>query len=225
MFLLGLTGDIACGKSTVARLLQERGAFHIDADELVRELYADRDFARDLQTHLRQFSAHRVLDNADTNIVDANIVDANGAVDRRALSELVFADATLLRELEARVHPAVAQLRERKLAPLRALPPPQVVVLEAVKLVESGQARDCDFLWWICASHQTQLQRLTQNRGWSQTDAQARLRNQPSPEAKQKLLQEAGVPFVFLPNDGSFRELEVRVAAQWVNLEAQFIAH
>ena len=203
MFLLGLTGDIAAGKSTVARLLQERGAAHIDADALVHELYRGADFAQRLQNHLRSFAAHRVLD----------IVDESGAVNRQALGQLVFEDAALLRHLEEFVHPAVAALRDEKLAVLRSSSDaPQVVVLEAVKLVESGQAAGCDALWWVVASRETQKQRLMEQRGLSEQEANERLENQPSREEKIARIEELGVPWRFVVNDGARDDLQKNVA-------------
>lgn len=205
MFLLGLTGDIASGKSTVARLLAERGAFHLDADALVHELYADRDFASQLQAHLQNRS-HRVLD----------IVDEQGGIARQKLGQFVFADATLLRALEEFVHPAVAQLRETKLAAFRALSqPPQVVVLEAVKLVESGQIAGCSALWWITAAPETQMQRLIHERGLTEKAAHERLENQPSRTEKIALLRKFDVPWRFLSNDAALDALRSEVDLAW----------
>ncbi len=218
MFLLGLTGDIASGKSTVARLLQERGATHLDADALVHELYRDPDFAQRLQRHLQTFAAHRVLD----------IVDENGAIVRSALGLLVFGDKVLLRHLEEFVHPAVAALRAEKLQELQLQSSPEspsikssspVVVLEAVKLVESGQIVGCDALWWVTASRATQMRRLTQDRGLSEEAARERLSNQPPQEEKIVQIEKCGVPWRFLSNDGSRAALQESVAAAWQELQ------
>lgn len=208
MFLLGLTGDIACGKSTVARLLQERGAAHIDADALVHELYQNPEFARQLQSHLRDIApGNRVLDS---------LLDEAGHIDRRVLGTLVFENADLLRSLEARVHPAVAHLREEKLQELRSCAaPPRVVVLEAVKLVESGQVRVCSRVWWVTASPATQRQRLREQRGLSEEAAQSRMDNQPPRQSKLQQLQQWQVPFNLIPNDGSLDDLRARVQMAW----------
>lgn len=240
MFLLGLTGDIASGKSSVARLLQERGAAHLDSDALVHELYRDADFARRLQTHLRQAienaefhdrkareTALRVLDsllhheisNADKTNTDGANSKSESRVNRRVLGELVFADATLLRHLEAFVHPAVARLREEKLAQFRRkTAPPRVVVLEAVKLVESGEAQNCDAVWWVCAARATQQRRLQENRGLSEEDATRRIENQPSRDKKMALLRTLKIPFSLLPNDETPAELAQVVAREWQSL-------
>jgi dephospho-CoA kinase len=213
MFLLGLTGDIACGKSTVARLLQGRGAAHIDADALVHELYQNPSFARQLQSHLRGIAPdNRVLDE---------LLDAQQHIDRRVLGTLVFQNAALLRQLEAQVHPAVAHLREEKLRGLRSsAAPPRVVVLEAVKLVESGQVRPCNCVWWVTASPEIQRQRLVEQRGLSEEAAQSRLDNQPSRQSKLRQLTEWQIPFNLIPNDGSLNDLEARVRFAWDELLA-----
>ena len=213
MFLLGLTGDIACGKSTVARLLQGRGAAHIDADALVHELYQNPDFARGLQSYLQDIAPdNRVLDS---------LLDAQERIDRRVLGTLVFQNTALLQQLEARVHPAVAQLREEKLRELRSLvAPPRVVVLEAVKLVESGQARPCNRVWWITASPETQKQRLIEHRGLSAEAAQSRLNNQPPRQEKLQQLEDWQIPFNLISNDGSLNDLAARVGFAWDELLA-----
>jgi dephospho-CoA kinase len=201
MLLLGLTGDIAAGKSTVARLLTKRGAAHIDADALVHELYADSTFATQVAA---LFS-------------DAAIQTPQGGIDRVALAQRVFGDAAALRRLEVLVHPAVAALRDRKIAALRdGASPPSVCVLEAVKLVESGQHQICDVVWWIRAQPETQVQRLTVQRSMSEEAARARLAHQP--DAVAKCSQIGTMPLVVIWNDGSLEDLETNVTAAWETL-------
>ena len=184
MKILGLTGDIACGKSTVARLLGERGVRHLDADLQVRELYGDLDFAARLAARF------------------SDILSESGAVDRAKLAPLVFDNPANLRDLESLVHPAVAALRARQLADLRAQGC-DVAVVEAVKLLESGQGAACDEVWCVVAAADVQLRRLIENRGLNQDDARARLINQPSRAEKRDL---AGcVPLVWIENSGTPR--------------------
>ena len=144
--ILGLTGDIACGKSTVARLLVERGAAHLDADLQVRQLYENPDFAAQLAARF------------------GDVVSESGGVDRAKLGALVFGDSERLRELESLVHPAVAALRQQQIAELEAQGR-EVVVVEAVKLLESGQGAGCDEIWCVTAAPAVQLARLIENRG------------------------------------------------------------
>lgn len=194
MKILGLTGDIACGKSSVARLLQEHGATHIDADHLVRELYANPEFAAMLAEKF------------------GDILDEGKGVSRQKLGERVFGDSALLKELEAIVHPAVADLRSQKLEQLER-EGVQYVVLEAVKLLESGQGRGCDEIWCVVASPDVQLHRLINDRGLNEREAQARLLAQPSREQKVELAE--GKPLFFIENNGTFGELRASVEMLW----------
>jgi dephospho-CoA kinase len=204
MKLLGLTGNIACGKSTVASFLRDRGAAVLDADLLVHELYSDTDFATQVAA-----------------LFGENIVNSLGMIDRPALGKIVFSDTSALRRLELLVHPAVGKLREKKLAELAVRPePPQVVVLEAVKLLESGQGRDCHVVWCVRCRPETQLQRLQEIRGLSKDEAQKRLESQPSYEAKLQLAQQQNVPLVFVENDGTPEELQERVGVLWNELQS-----
>ncbi len=194
MKILGLTGDIACGKTLVARLLGERGAVHLDADLQVRELYGDLDFAAQLAARF------------------GDVRGESGAVDRAKLAPLVFDNPDNLRALEALVHPAVAQLRARQLAQLRDLGH-EVAVVEAVKLLESGQGAACDEVWCVTANADVQLRRLIENRDMNEADARARLANQPARADKEKLAGRA--PLIWIDNSGTPAELEETVARQW----------
>lgn len=194
MKILGLTGDIAAGKSTVAKLLADQGAAHLDADIGVHELYGQPDFA--------------------TQIADrfGDVLDSRGHVDRTKLGSLVFGNPRKMAELETLVHPAVAQLREVQLAELRQKGT-RAVVIEAVKLLESGQGRTCDEIWCVVAWNQLQVERMISSRGLSRDEAQARLAAQPSPEAKRVLA--GSVPIVFLPNNGTKEQLAERIEGEW----------
>lgn len=225
MIILGLTGDIACGKSTVARWLQTRGAVLLDADLLVRELYADPVFARqvaalfDDETSPHEYSSGAT--SASVTDAQSRFLLPDGTINRVALGNLVFNDALALRRLEELVHPAVAALRDRKIADLRkSQTPPRAVVLEAVKLIESGQARGCDEVWWIVCDPEVQLRRLMENRGLSEEAARIRLAQQPDREKKRALLGD--VPCVVVENNKGMAELENRVAKQWEWLAMRF---
>ncbi len=201
MKILGLTGDIACGKSTVARLLVERGAAHLDADLQVRQIYADPDFAAQMAARF------------------GDVLSENGGVDRAKLGALVFDHPEQLRALEALVHPAVAALRQRQIAELKAQGC-EVVVVEAVKLLESGQGAGCDEIWCVTAAPAVQLARLIENRGMTSEQARARLANQPSRADKTRL---AGcTPMVWIDNSGSPASLERTVQEQWKRFRQTF---
>lgn len=211
MKLLGLTGDIACGKSSVARLLVELVAAHVDADQLVHDLYADHLFA----TQVVALFTHRF----ENNVVAAvqALIKEDGSVNRVALGALVFNDPPALRQLEALVHPAVAALREVHLRILRERPnPPQVVVLEAVKLIESGQWRGCDVLWCVTCEGEIQLQRLMSARGLDEAAARARLNAQPGFGEKMAMLE--GASLTLIHNNGTPEQLRAQVLAAWNRL-------
>ncbi len=200
MKILGLTGDIACGKSTVAKLLAARGAALLDADLLVRELYAGATFAARVQ-----------------ELFEADVRAESGAIDRAKLGAEVLGNANKLRELEKLVHPAVADLRAQRL--LELLQSGQkVVVTEAVKLLESGQGRACDEVWCVVCSPEVQLQRLIKHRGQSEAAARLRLESQPSRAAKADLAGQ--IPLVWIENDASLKQLAAQVARQWTRFLA-----
>ena len=191
--ILGLTGGIASGKSTVARLLKERGAVHIDADALVHELYAQSHFAAQVQS-----------------LFETPILDCQGRVDRKALGQIVFNDAETLKRLESLVHPAVAQLRNQRLQENAGA---RCIVLEAVKLIEAGQAEKCDLVWCVWSEPEMQLRRLMQNRHLNEDEARARLAHQPSLESKRMLLNSGtdAVPFIVIENNGTLEQLEAKI--------------
>ena len=194
MKILGLTGDIACGKSTVAAFLKNWGVANLDSDLLVRELYADPDFA---------------------NLIAArfgDVLNPENGVDRAKLGALVFENAPELKTLETLVFPAVARLRTRKFEQLRENGA-SVVAVEAVKLLESGQGQICDEIWCVVASEPTQTRRLMENRGLTSDQAAARLASQPSRADKMKLAQT--IPLFFLENDGSLGDLETQARLLW----------
>ncbi len=211
MKLLGLTGDIACGKSSVARLLVELGAAHVDADQLVHDLYADRTFA----TQVVALFAPRFENNLVASV--ESLIKEDGSVNRVALAQLVFDDPQAMRRLEALVHPAVAALREVHLKILRERDePPEIVVLEAVKLIESGQWRSCDALWCVVCEREIQLGRLMQARGMDQKAATARLDAQPPFGAKMEQL--GGASLTLIHNNGTPEQLRAQVLAAWKRL-------
>ena len=158
-FVIGLTGPIASGKSTVAEMLRQRGAEVIDADRVYRDLLT-------AGSELWQ----RVVER-----FGPEIVRSDGEIDRAGLAEIVFTDPEALAELDRITHPAVvAEIRTRiarSTAPL--------IVLEAVKLVQSGLASDVDALWFITADPETRLHRLMARSGMDEATARARIAAAP----------------------------------------------
>jgi len=112
----------------------------------------------------------------------SGILRADGEIDRRALGAIVFSDPARLRTLEAIVHPAVALESQRRMADVRA----DVVVYEAIKLIEAGRHEMCDAIWVVTAPREVQIARLVEHRGMSADEARQRIDAQPPPEEKLK---------------------------------------
>ncbi len=195
-YILGLTGNIASGKTTVGLMLLELGAFtYEDADQVVHELYLP---GRPLVARLAE-------------AFGPSVVGPDGGVDRQRLGQLVFGDPAALRRLEAIVHPAV---QEALVAKLRRIPPEGVGVLDAVKLVESGYAPLCHAVWVVTCPEEIQFRRLVEQRGLSPEEARARLAAQPPLAPKLAAASEV------IPNDGSLDRLREQVTAAWQRFRA-----
>jgi dephospho-CoA kinase len=158
--IIGLTGPIGCGKSTVAAVLGELGGVVIDADDLVREVTAP---------------GQPTLAAIEARFGDA-VVRPPGLLDRGALAAIVFSDPAALHDLEAIVHPAVRRLVESRLERARKEGDP-FVVIEAIKLVEGGLAARCDEVWLVDCPAEVQHARLL-GRGMRPDDIERRLASQ-----------------------------------------------
>jgi dephospho-CoA kinase len=190
--LIGLTGNIATGKSLVAKMLAGLGARVIDADMVAHEV---------MRAGGQAFSA----------VVEAfgpAILAADGTIDRAKLGDIVFRDAGALARLEAAVHPAVIAEVDRRIA--RATEP--VVVVEAIKLIETGMHRGYDALWVVTAPRRLQIARLMAARGMTEEEAVLRVDAQPPQEEKAALADR------ILVNDGSPDQLQREVRRAWTQL-------
>ena len=194
-YLIGLTGNIATGKSTVARMLQDLGTTVIDADALVHEL---------------QRKGTATFD-AIVAAFGPGILDRAGEIDRKALGAIVFSDPAQLRVLESILHPAVLIESLRR---INAAPTP-VVVYEAIKLIEAGRAEMCDALWVVTARYEVQLERLLRDRRMSETEARQRIDAQPSQSEK---IQRATI---VIDNSGPLKETRQQVEAAFRGIELE----
>ena len=159
MRVIGLTGNIGCGKSTVAGMLRELGAATIDADRVARELRQnDADVRIELE---RRF----------------------GTYDAGELASIVFSDHAALRDLEAILHPRVRGAIRSRLAELDE-GGEGVAVVEAIKLIESPLADACDEIWVVRCDEADAIERLRTARGLDEAAARRRLANQSSQAAK-----------------------------------------
>jgi dephospho-CoA kinase len=157
---VGLTGGLAAGKSTVASFFRELGAFHVDADLIAHALLAPGGAA------VREVVAR----------FGESIVGADGAVDRKALAAVVFADPRALADLNAIVHPKVRAEIARRIADeeSNAAASP-VALVDAALLVESGIHRDLDALIVVACTEATQVARAVARGGLTEAEARARV--------------------------------------------------
>ena len=163
-FAIGLTGNIATGKSVVRRMLEHLGAYGIDADALAHRTFAPG--APGFKPVVEMFGRW--------------ILGEDGQIDRTRLGKIVFADPEALARLEAIVHPLVGQAVDILIRRSKQ----QVVVLEAIKLLEAGLGARCDSIWVAYAPAEVQLSRLVQKRGLSEQAARQRILAQPPQEKK-----------------------------------------
>jgi dephospho-CoA kinase len=190
--LIGLTGNIATGKSQVAQMLAELGARVIDADKVAHEVMQPTGPAY----------------NAVVQAFGRGILAADGSIDRARLGAIVFRDPAALRQLETLVHPATAAEVDRRIA--QAVEP--VVIVEAIKLIEAGMHRHYDALWVVTAPRPLQIARLVAMRGLTDEEAALRVDAQPPQEEKAALADRVIV------NDGDLDQLRTKVEAAWAQI-------
>ena len=162
--MIGLTGNIATGKSVVRKMLEHLGAYGIDADAL-----AHRAIARGAPGY-----------QAVVSTFGQWILDANGEVDRTRLGRLVFSDTEALQKLEEIVHPLVEQAIDLLIKRASQA----VVVVEAIKLLEGNLARNFDAIWVTDSTEALQKNRLLRKRQMSEQEALMRIHSQPAQQLK-----------------------------------------
>jgi dephospho-CoA kinase len=193
--LIGLTGGIGSGKSTVSALLAAHGAVVIDADAITREV-------QEPGTKVFAAMVERFGDG---------IVAPDGRLDRQAVADIVFTDPGALRDLTDIVHPAVGAEIARRLEEQQGTD--HVVILDVPLLVESGRD-DLVALVVVDVDPEVAVQRLVGQRGMREEDARARMANQVSRE--DRLAKADHV----IDNSGSLDDLTARVAELWPRLAA-----
>ena len=188
-YVIGLTGNIATGKSVVRKMLEHLGAYSIDADAL-----SHRAIAKGAPGY------QRVLDT-----FGKWILDSNSEIDRAKLGRLVFSDPEALQQLEVIVHPLVEQAVDLMIQ--RASQ--RVVVIEAIKLLEGKLVGACDNIWATYAPESIQKARLMKKRDMNEQDAIQRIHAQPPQEIK------TAAANVVIQNTGSFEDTWKQVVAAW----------
>lgn len=198
MFRVGLTGNIASGKSSVARLWKRLGAAVVDADVLARR--AIEPGSPGLAKVVDAFGEH--------------VLDARGRLDRARLRRIVFDDARARARLEAIVHPEVARLRDEEDARLERAGA-RIVVHDVPLLFEAGLADEFDLVVLVDAPEDERRRRLVEDRGLHEDEAR-RMMNAQLPAA----LKRAGAD-ILLENDQTLAALEARAEAVWKEIEGR----
>jgi dephospho-CoA kinase len=188
-FVIGLTGNIATGKSVVRRMLEHLGAYTIDADALTHRAYAKG--APGYQPVVDNFGKW--------------LVNKDGEIDRSKLGNLVFNNPEAMSQLEAIAHPLVRQATEILIK--RSIQP--VIVIEAIKLLEGDLRNVCDSIWVTNAPEEVQVERLMRKRGMSRDQATERIHMQSAQSAK------VSVANIVITNTGSYDALWKQVNAAW----------
>ncbi|RKU07028.1 dephospho-CoA kinase [Candidatus Poribacteria bacterium] len=200
--IVGITGGIACGKTTVSELLAEKGAIPINADEI----------------------GHRLL-KADSPVIDEltdafghDILDASGDVSRKKLGAIVFKDKTARECLNSILHPLIIQRSREQARRLVTEDPMCVVLLDAPLLIEAGAYDTVDLIVVVTAPPETQLRRtlersIAQRRPLTETEVQARIDSQMPVSEKVKYAD------VVIQNEGTLEDLHKQVDELWERLQ------
>lgn len=191
-FVLGVTGNIAAGKSTVTAELARLGATVFDSDAIYHELIAP---------------GQPLLGRIRARFGDG-VINPDGSLNRKALGAIVFADPDELAALDRLTHPEIMAESDRRVA--AATTP--VAVIDAVKLIESGHADECDQVWVVTARPDQQVTRLMKRNRLSRDEAERRIAAQPPLAAK---LRRADV---VIDNSGTVAATQAQVRARWADL-------
>ena len=187
--VLGVTGNIASGKSTVVDMLKEFGAIHIDADIVYREMVG---------------SGKPLL----ARLVDrfgSEILSRDGSLDRGVLGKIVFAHPAALRDLDEITHPEIIAEIDRRVDAIDE----GIVVIDAVKLVESGHADHCDVVWVVTTSSDNQVTRLMKRNRLDAGEARKRVAAQSPMDAKRARADRV------IDNSGSLDDTRAQVMEAW----------
>jgi len=196
MKVIGLTGGIGSGKSTVSRFLAELGAVLIDADKVGHEA----------------FEPHTEVWREVVAAFGRQILTPAGDIDRAKLGELVFGNPESLAHLNRIMHPRIYDMVNARIEECRQQGV-DVVVLEAPLLLEASWVPSVDEVWVVIASEATVLKRLQERAGLAEPESLARIRSQISNEERVKHAS------VVINNDSSLTDLKVRVNEIWQRLD------
>jgi dephospho-CoA kinase len=194
--VIGLTGGIGAGKSTVTQMLQELGAVVIDADKVGHQIY------------LPDLPAWQEI----VETFGPTVLNADRTINRQALGKIVFADPDALRTLNRIVHPKMFARMAELIAELRARGGMKAIVVEAAVLIEANWQPLVDQVWLVVASEAVVIDRLAKQRHLSPEQVRSRIVAQLSNDARQKHAH------VLIRNDGSLDEVRTAVEEAWDRL-------
>jgi dephospho-CoA kinase len=192
MFIIGLTGGILSGKSTIAQMLAEKGAAIIDADKLAHEAYKPK-------TKLNQ----ELVDEFGTGIRKTD-----GSIDRKKLSGIVFDNPEALARLNSIVHPRIREIAQAKIEQLRKKGT-AVVVLEAALLIEAKWTDLADEVWVALVPPEVAVKRLEERGGLTENEARARI------QAQLPAAERAKYADVIINTDCSLPEVRSQIDKLW----------
>ena len=191
-FIIGLTGAIGTGKSLVRKMLEHKGALTIDADRLAHGAYAagTKGF----------YELVRIFGN--------EILDQNGLVDRKRLGDIVFRNSHALHQLEVFIHPLVTRAVER----IIILSPLPIIVIEAIKLLESDLKKHCDVIWEVTAHPESIYKRISKTRNMSRAHIEERLNHQNFEKIDRSSID------LTISNQGDIKTLWTNLSVIWNDL-------
>lgn len=196
MKVIGLTGGIGSGKSTVSSLLTDLGAVAIDADKVGHEAFQPN--TESWQEIVKNFGKEILL--------------SDETIDRRKLSNIVFRNPEALSRLNSIMHPRMYEIVKKKIADNQRMDV-RVVVLEAPLLIEAGWTELVDEVWVVVASEENVVERINLSGKWSEEQTRARIRSQLTTEERLKKADEV------INNNGDLDQIKARVNELWDKLD------
>ncbi len=203
MLNVGLTGSIACGKSTVARMFVEKGAFHIDFDRLAHQVEEPD-----------QPAWRRIVDCFGTGILNPD-----RSINRARLGTIVFENREKLATLNGIVHPEVFTAWHRRLDEIRQTRPDAIVISDVPLLIEAGMQSLVDVVVLVYIAQEEQIQRLMDRDGCGRREAQARFASQMSIDEKKQHAH------IVIDNQGTVEATQKIVDQVWEDLQAREKKH
>jgi dephospho-CoA kinase len=196
MPVIGITGGLACGKSTVARLLAQHGATLLSADDIAHEITA----------------AGSAVAQEIARVFGPEVLDKAGKIDRKALGSLVFHDSEKRKQLESITHPAILRLLKERISSVVNERAGSLVIVEVPLLFEAGIESWFDCILVVAASEQIQLQRLRERNGLTEEEARARI------ESQMPLNEKVARGDFVLWNVGGLDDLSAQIDLLWFKL-------